>query len=297
MGRLITSLNGHDLLLACRILLGIPTVLFGKISQRMSISQLRNRTSLERYFRQNLPLHTYSLGDLDDFYWAQTTCFGVETSSGVDLVSVLYKGAGLPVLLSLTDSNLMDQRYFSELTLYLPDRFYAHFSPGLVDHFKDHHRISEYGDHFKMALENLTGYQLQQQTEDTFPLTDKDLPEINHLYRESYPDNAFDPRMLLTGQYLGLRRDQRLVSIAGIHVYSARYRVAALGNITTHPDYRGRGCARTVTASLCQCLAGSVDFIGLNVKCTNLPALSLYQSLGFRITGEYGEFSLQKQPK
>lgn len=101
--------------------------------------------------------------------------------------------------------------------------------------------------------------------------------------------------MLLTGQYFGVRHHGRLVSIAGVHVYSASYRVAALGNITTHPDERGKGFARAVTARLCQHLAESVDFIGLNVKSDNQPALALYQTLGFRISAEYGEFSLQKR--
>jgi ribosomal protein S18 acetylase RimI-like enzyme len=95
----------------------------------------------------------------------------------------------------------------------------------------------------------------------------------------------------------GIRLAGELVSIAGVHVYSPAYRVAALGNITTHPDHRNQGFGRAVTAQICVSLKEKVDFIGLNVRCDNLPALGLYRSLGFDIYANYGEFSLKKAPK
>jgi predicted GNAT family acetyltransferase len=115
------------------------------------------------------------------------------------------------------------------------------------------------------------------------------------LYQGSYPEHAFDPQMLRTGKYYGCRVGGVLVSAAGVHVYSSRYRVAALGNITTHLEHRNRGYARLVTRSLCHDLLKEVDFIGLNVKADNLPAIRLYQSLGFKISRKYGEFSLKKR--
>jgi predicted GNAT family acetyltransferase len=101
--------------------------------------------------------------------------------------------------------------------------------------------------------------------------------------------------MLLTRQYFGYQIDGKLLSVAGIHVYSPTYRVAAIGNITTHPDYRNRGFGKAVTAKLCLSLRENVDIIGLNVKQDNKAALCVYQSLGFKISGEYGEFSLEKR--
>jgi len=77
-------------------------------------------------------------------------------------------------------------------------------------------------------------------------------------------------------------------------VYSTVYRVAALGNITTHPEYRNQGLGRAVTTKICHSLGEKVDVIGLNVKQDNMAALSLYCSLGFKIFAEYGEFTLKK---
>jgi predicted GNAT family acetyltransferase len=102
--------------------------------------------------------------------------------------------------------------------------------------------------------------------------------------------------MLRTKQYFGLRLKNRLLSVAGIHVYSEKYKVAALGNIVTHPDYRGKGYSKAVTARLCQSLAEHVDNIGLNVKADNTAAISMYRKLGFEIVGTYFELMVLNHP-
>src|SRR4051812_25073760 len=83
-------------------------------------------------------------------------------------------------------------------------------------------------------------------------LTAADADDLLALYRTGYPGNRFIPRMLETGFYHGIRRAGALVSVAGVHVFSWSYRVAALGNITTRPDVCDQGLATAVTARLCQ---------------------------------------------
>ncbi len=125
------------------------------------------------------------------------------------------------------------------------------------------------------------------------PLTVSDLPALQALYQASYPVNSFDPRMLETGYYYGIRRGSDIISVAGIHVYSQRYKVAALGNVTTHPEFRGQGLGTAVCAKLCQALLHTVDHIGLNVKADNMSAISAYRRLGFEVVAEYGEYEMK----
>jgi predicted GNAT family acetyltransferase len=66
-----------------------------------------------------------------------------------------------------------------------------------------------------------------------------------------------------------------------------------LGNITTHPDYRGRGYGRIVTAGVCKSLLSEIDHIGLNVKADNASAIRCYEKLGFEVIGSYGEFEVE----
>jgi len=113
---------------------------------------------------------------------------------------------------------------------------------------------------------------------DVILLTEKDIADILELYKISYPGNWFDERMLKTQKYFGIRQQNRLISVAGIHVYSQKYNVAALGNICTHPDFRGKGWGRAATAKLCKSLLQEIEHIGLNVKADNKTAISLYEN-------------------
>jgi predicted GNAT family acetyltransferase len=99
--------------------------------------------------------------------------------------------------------------------------------------------------------------------------------------------------MLETGCYFGVRRNGEIASVAGIHVYSPRYRAAALGNITTRPADRGQGLGTQVTARVCQELRKTTDTIGLNVRADNVPALATYTRLGFRPTAAYDEYMFE----
>lgn len=99
--------------------------------------------------------------------------------------------------------------------------------------------------------------------------------------------------MLETGYYYGIKRGETLVSVAGVHIYSQEYKVAALGNITTHPQCRGQGLGTLVTAKLCQALLEKVEHIGLNVKADNKSGIACYQKLGFERIAAYEEFALE----
>src|SRR5262249_14112428 len=116
-----------------------------------------------------------------------------------------------------------------------------------------------------------------------------DLPAILELYRQAYAGNWFDARMLETGQYLGAYASDELIAVAGVHAYSERYRVAALGNVATHPRRRGQGLGTAVTAALCRRLLERVDLVGLNVDADNLAALRCYEKLGFEQRAPYEE--------
>lgn len=127
-------------------------------------------------------------------------------------------------------------------------------------------------------------------TDGVVRLSESSLTDVNQLYQEAYPEVAFDPRMLATNQFFGFYQAAKLVAVAGVHIYSADYQVAAIGNITVHPSCRGQGLCRKVTARLCQSLWETTTTIGLNVMTTNLAAIQCYTRLGFQWVGNYGEW-------
>jgi len=113
--------------------------------------------------------------------------------------------------------------------------------------------------------------------------------ELESFYASAYPGNWFDRRMLETGGYRAVQRDGRIVSVAGVHVLSRKYRVAALGNVATNAAFRGRGLGRIVCAALCKDLMALADPVGLNVLSSNAAAIALYQQLGFVRVAHYEE--------
>jgi predicted GNAT family acetyltransferase len=99
--------------------------------------------------------------------------------------------------------------------------------------------------------------------------------------------------MLDTGRYVGIRRDGRLACVAGVHVWSPTWRVAALGNVATLPSLRGSGLATSACARLCRVLLDDgIDVVSLNVRADNAAAIRAYEKLGFTRAAEYVEVSL-----
>jgi predicted GNAT family acetyltransferase len=79
-----------------------------------------------------------------------------------------------------------------------------------------------------------------------------------------------------------------LVAAAGAQVVSHREGVAAIGNIFTHPEFRGQGLAQIVTSAVVAALqAAGIATIGLNVKDGNAAAAKAYERVGFRTCFRY----------
>lgn len=253
---------------------------------------LHDQATIARFLQRNPLLYLYALGDLDPFFWPYTTWYGFEEAGELQEVLLLYSGSELPVLLALSEQPVRLARWLPALHPLLPARLYSHLSEGLLPALAPPYQVQPYGPHLKMALRDPQAL-TDVESDEVQVLGPEALPALAALYEASYPGNAFDPRMVETGRYYGIWRDDRLVCVAGVHVYSPRYRVAALGNVTTHPASRGQGLSRAACAHLCRTLlAEGIEQVGLNVKADNQPALTLYAQLGFVPIATYGEFLL-----
>jgi ribosomal protein S18 acetylase RimI-like enzyme len=256
---------------------------------------LHNKSRIEAFLRKNVYLHIYSIGDLDDFFWPNTAWYGWEKGGEIQAVALLYTASPEPTLLAVSEQEDVMWELVRSIFHILPGRFYAHLSPRVAETVEQQCKVKSYGKHYKMGMKNASHLH-DIDCSRVIRLTENDLDDMLGLYKEGYPENWFDARMLQTKQYFGLRLKNRLVSVAGIHVYSEKYKVAALGNIVTHPDYRGNGFGKSVTARLCQSLAENVDNIGLNVKADNAAAVAMYRKLGFEIVGTYYELMVLSHP-
>lgn len=258
----------------------------------MLVVDLDDRERLASAFRRSASSHVYELGDLDDFDWPHTVWFGWETDGRLEEIALLYTQPRIPVLIAIAEppATAMEE-LLTAITWSLPSVLYAHASPGLLETLAERYSIDDPAPHLKLALTRTD--LLAQHAITTEILTRDDLAEISAFYDRAYPGTWFVPRMLATGRYVGVRRDGGLACVAGVHVYSPAWRVAALGNVATLPGFRGQGLARGACASLCQLLLDDgIETIGLNVRADNASAIASYTRLGFEPVAEYVEASL-----
>ena len=258
----------------------------------MNLLRLDQKGPLEDFLRQDVYLHIYALGDLDDYFWPHTEWLGLCDDGSLHALLMLYHGLEPPILLALARSaDIYSTRVLLEMCLAeLKTPFYVHASPELADFFRQHYVTHNHGEHLKMRLQE-PDPAAQVDVIGTELATPDDVPELEELFAHSYPDHAFDPRMVRMGQFYCIRKSGKIVSAAGIHVYSPHYGVAAIGNVVTHPEFRGQGMGTRVTARTICSLQETVPHIGLNVKSDNTTAIQIYQKLGFVVHRQYYELT------
>ena len=107
-----------------------------------------------------------------------------------------------------------------------------------------------------------------------------EIGELNRLYQLGFA-SWLPSTAIAAGVYYGMRVNGRLIAAAGTHVVSPTARLAVVGNVLTHTDYRGRGFATAVTGAVTAELLRSCDQVVLNVRADNPPAINAYRHLGY----------------
>ena len=111
-------------------------------------------------------------------------------------------------------------------------------------------------------------------------LAPADIVDLNRLYGLAFA-GWLPADSIANGVYYGVRIAGRLVAAAGTHVISPEGKIAAVGNVMTHVDFRSRGFAKQTTSAVTQELLRVCDEVVLNVRADNPPALAAYRALGY----------------
>lgn len=198
---------------------------------------------------------------------------------------LIYSGLTPPVLIAQGETN-----HLHDLFKGIPEGTYTYM-------LKEQHRVI-LGDRMQYEHEERM-YRMVLETERFSPpkgeslrkLTMEDLEVIEALMggQPDKPD-AFQPQQVERGFFYGLFEGDRLISMAGTHILSPTYGTAAIGNIFTHPEHRGKGYATQVHGRVIEeLLEIGVDPIVLNVAMDNHPAVQSYKNLGYHIHCVYLE--------
>lgn len=113
---------------------------------------------------------------------------------------------------------------------------------------------------------------------EAVPLGPADVPEMLELAARTKP-GPFLPRTVELGTYLGIRREGRLIAMAGERLHPAGW--TEISAVCTDEAWRGRGLAARLIRAVGAGIRARGETPFLHALATN-AAIGLYQELGFR---------------
>ncbi len=114
-------------------------------------------------------------------------------------------------------------------------------------------------------------------------LGDADAAEMLSLAGLTQP-GPFLARTHTMGRFIGLRINGRLAAMAGERMRFPGH--VEISGVCTHPDFRGRGLARRLSAAVTAEIQRRGERPFLHAWTTNTAAITLYESLGFEVRVE-----------
>jgi ribosomal protein S18 acetylase RimI-like enzyme len=111
-------------------------------------------------------------------------------------------------------------------------------------------------------------------------LTPGDVPEILDLIARTKP-GPFLPRTIELGTYLGIRRDGRLIAMAGERLHPPGW--TEISAVCTDPDHRGQGLATRLVRAVAAGIRDRGDTPFMHASAANTGAIRLYESIGFTL--------------
>lgn len=216
----------------------------------------------------------YALAQLDPAMFDSNEWFRSTSTNGSALLLHSRSGLGR-ALFALGDPEALD----AALSLHPGPRFsfgslYPEHRPAIENYFF----ITKPQTMFRMAVTRDSFRPVRGQARR---LRASDVHAINRIYSIEGGAAMYKPRHLEEGVYYGIEIDGRIRAIAGTHVVSRTEHVAVVGNVFTHPRWRGGGLATEVTSAVTEEVLDYCDLVVLTVEEQNGPALSVYLKLGY----------------
>jgi predicted GNAT family acetyltransferase len=118
---------------------------------------------------------------------------------------------------------------------------------------------------------------------EAVPLGDSDSAEMVELAELTRP-GPFRARTHHLGQFWGIRREGGLVAMAGERMKLPG--MTEVSGVCTHPDWRGHGFARTLSAFVADRIQARGETPFLHAYADNEAAIRLYVDLGFVLRSE-----------
>lgn len=238
------------------------------------VQPLTEREHIRRILEGRRPYAAYALGQLEPFLFRQTAWWLASSASNQALV--LHSRGGLGnATFAMGESGALD----ALLRLHPgPRHTFLTCEPGHLDTVLAHFDLEQRQTMIRMQV---TAETFRPCDMDIRRLDGSDTREINRLYRTDGVASYYSPRQIDDAIYYGAERDGSLVAVAGTHVISQASAIAVVGNVYTHPRYRGQHLAQAATGAVTAQLLQFCREVVLSVDPTNAAAVRAYERLGY----------------
>ncbi len=240
------------------------------------VEEIRDPDRIREILLPRVEYTAYALGQLEPGLFERTRWFSARGDTGTGLV--LHSRGGLG------DATFVmgDPDAVAAILSIHPgtQHTYATCQPQHVEALQRTYRLATQQPMIRMGVTPDTFVPVHNV--QTVLLGGVDIRRVNSLYGTEGGPSYYIPEHIESGLYRGVVKDGRLVAVAGTHVVSPHQRVAVVGNVFTHPAYRGRGYATAATSAVSEALFHYCDHVVLTVDPKNGPAVHAYERLGYR---------------
>lgn len=234
----------------------------------------RDKTLLRDFLERDRLRAAYAVADLEEREFARTR-WGVATEGAEPIAVVLEYGGLTPQPLFVMGDP--DGIVAVLRDVIRPRLAYLAADEGLLAPIGSLYRIDPGPPMVRMWVNRQMFRPVQGPVQRLAPA---DAADLNRLYGLGFA-GWLPADSIARGVYYGVRVAGRLVAAAGTHVVNPQDRIAAVGNVMTHIDFRGRGFAKQTTSAVTAELLRACDDVVLNVRADNPPALAAYRALGY----------------
>jgi ribosomal protein S18 acetylase RimI-like enzyme len=251
----------------------MATVVVGRRSATVA-RQTTDRDALRAFLRQDRLYAAYALCDLEEQEFARTRWGAAYDGNDVVAVGLEYTGPTPQPLFVMGSTDGIGAVLRDVIK---PRAAYIAARVDMLPAIETQYRIDPGPEMVRMWVDRAHFRPYPATVQRLLPV---DIGELNRLYQLGFA-SWLPSTAIADGVYYGMRVNGRLIAAAGTHVVSPTSRLAVVGNVLTHTDYRGRGFATAVTGAVTADLLRFCDQVVLNVRADNPPAINAYRHLGY----------------
>ncbi len=233
-----------------------------------------DRGLLRAYLEGDRLYAAYAICDLEEREFARTR-WGMAWDRDQPIALVLEYNGPTPQPLFITGRPDGIETILRDLVR--PRAAYVAARPEAIPAVRAHYRVDPGAAMVRMWVDRARFRPYPASVQRLLPV---ESGELNRLYQLGFA-SWLPSTAIADGVYYGMRVNGQLIAAAGTHVVSPSARLAVVGNVLTHVDYRGRGFATAVTGAVTAELLRMCDQVVLNVRSDNPPALDAYRRLGY----------------